>query len=254
MSASPTSKRDGEGGFTLIETLVALALTGLVLSALANITSQWLPNWNRGMDRIQRSESVALALQRIGADLAAAEYVPPGREQRRPLFEGSELAVTFVRTTLGPNSRPGLDVVRIGETSDRRDLVTVRTRAPFAPLPQGTSLSEQIQLGDPVVLLRAPLRLSFSYAGSDRVWKSSWRDADRLPAAIMLTVRDAATERVLSVSTVTSVHVEAPAGGNCAQPGPGCDDKTDGTEQNSKDSSKGNAGPANAAAGQGGTP
>jgi general secretion pathway protein J len=253
MRASPTSKRNGEGGFTLVETLVALALTGLVLSALANITSQWLPNWNRGMDRIQRSESVALALQRIGADLAAAEYVPAGREQRRPLFEGSELAVTFVRTTLGPNSRPGLDVVRIGETSDRRELVTVRTRAPFAPLPQGTSLSEQIQLGDPVVLLRAPSRLSFSYAGSDRVWKSSWRDADRLPAAIMLTVRDAATERVLSVSTVTSVHAEAPAGGNCAQPGPGCDDKTDGTEQNSKDSSNGNAGPANAPTGQGGT-
>src|SRR3984893_17624015 len=109
MSALPINKRGGEAGFTLIETLVALALTGLVLSALANITSQWLPNWNRGLDRIQRSESISLALQRIGADLAAAEYVPAGREQRRPLFEGSELAVTFVRTTLGPNSRPGLN-------------------------------------------------------------------------------------------------------------------------------------------------
>jgi general secretion pathway protein J len=253
MSASPISKRDGEGGFTLIETLVALALTGLVLSALANITSQWLPNWNRGLDRIQRSESISLALQRIGADLAAAEYVPAGREQRRPLFEGSELAVTFVRTTLGPNSRPGLNVVRIGETNDRRDFVTVRTQAPFAPLPQGTSLSEQIQLGDPVVLLRAPFRLSFSYAGRDRLWTSNWRDAERLPAAVKLTVRDAATERVLSVSTVTSIHAEEPAGGNCAQPGASCDGKTAGADQNSKDGSKGNASPANAAAGQGGT-
>src|SRR6266404_5126336 len=76
MSASLTTRRTDEAGFTLIETLVALALTGLVLSALANITSQWLPNWNRGMDRIQRSEAIGLALQRIGADLAAAEYVP----------------------------------------------------------------------------------------------------------------------------------------------------------------------------------
>jgi general secretion pathway protein J len=254
MSALPINRRGGEDGFTLIETLVALALTGLVLSALANITSQWLPNWNRGVGRVQRSESIALALQRIGADLAAAEYVPANREQRQPLFDGSELAVTFVRTALGPNARSGLDVVRIGETTDRSDLVTVRTRTPFAPLPPAASLSEQLQLGDPVVLLRAPFRLSFSYAGRDRVWKSNWHEADRLPAAIMLTVRDAATERVLSVSTVASIHAEAPAGGNCAQPGAGCDDKADGTDKNSKDTSKASSNPANAAPGQGGSP
>src|SRR6202790_5319308 len=116
MSALPINKRGGEAGFTLIETLVALALTGLVLSALANITSQWLPNWNRGMDRIQRSEAIGLALQRIGADLAAAEYVPASREQKKPLFDGSELSVMFGRTALGPTARGGLDVVRIGET------------------------------------------------------------------------------------------------------------------------------------------
>jgi general secretion pathway protein J len=227
MSASLATRRTGEAGFTLIETLVALALTGLVLSALANITSQWLPNWSRGMDRIQRSEAIGLALQRIGADLAAAEYVSANREQQKPLFDGSELSVMFVRTALGPNVRPGLDVVRIGEATDQREFATVRSRAPFAPLPQAASLSEQIQFGDPVLLFRAPFRLSFSYAGRDRVWKSSWHDADRLPDAIMLTVRDAATERVLSVSTVASVHAEAAVKGRCAQPGKDGADKKD---------------------------
>jgi len=252
MSAG-VAKRAGEAGFTLIEALAAVALTGLVLSALANITSQWLPNWNRGMDRIQRSEAIGLALQRIGADLAAAEYVPASREQRKPLFDGSELSVMFVRTALGPNARVGLDVVRIGETTDRQGFVAVRSRAPFGPLLPVASVSEQLQFGDPVVLFRAPFRLSFSYAGKDRVWSSSWHDAEKLPAEIMLTVRDAATERVLSVSTVSSVHAEAPAGGNCAQPGPDCDGKTDGTDKNSKDSPKANSGPANAS-GQGGSP
>src|SRR6202048_2122948 len=152
MNASLARKRTGERGFTLIETLVAVALTGLVLSPLANITSQWLQNWNRGLDRIQRNESVSLALQRIGADLSAAEYVPANREQRQPLFDGSELSVTFVRTALGPNAGPGLDVVRVGETTDRQGLVTVRSRAPFRPLPLASSLSEQIHFGGPVVL------------------------------------------------------------------------------------------------------
>src|SRR5258707_14752927 len=117
MSVSSAKRQAGEGGFTLIETLVAMALMGLVLSALANITAQWLPNWNRGLERIQRSELIGIALQRIGADLAAAEYVPANRDARYPLFEGSELSVTFVRTALGPNAGPGLDVVRVGETT-----------------------------------------------------------------------------------------------------------------------------------------
>src|ERR1700692_2163585 len=161
----PADRRRGEGGFTLIEALVALALMGLVLSALANLTAQWLPNWNRGLERIQRSELIGIALQRIGADLAAAEYVPANRDARHPLFEGSELSVTFVRTALGPNAGPGLDVVRVGETTDRQGLVTVRSRAPFQPLPLASSLSEQIHFGATVLLLRAPYRLSFAYAG-----------------------------------------------------------------------------------------
>ena len=223
MTAAITRRRVGEEGFTLIETLVALALMGLVLSALASITAQWLPNWNRGVDRIQRSEGIGIALQRIGADLTAAEYVPANRDSRRPLFDGSELSVMFVRTALGPNAGPGLDVVRLGETTDRRKFVTVRSRARFTPLPPASSLSEQLHFGDPVVLLRAPFRLSFAYAGPDRVWKSTWRGADKLPALIRLTVRDAGTERVLSVSTVTPVHVQVPS--DCVQPDGKCEDK-----------------------------
>lgn len=222
MTDTRTMAWSDEGGFTLIETLVALALMGLLLSALAHITAQWLPNWNRGFDRIQRSEAVGIALQRIGADLAAAEYVSANRETPRPLFDGTELSVTFVRTALGPNTKPGLEVVRIGESSDRLGLATVRSRTPFRPLPLASTLSEQVTFGDPVVLLRAPFRLSFAYAGKDRVWRGSWRDSDRLPVAVRLTVRDAATERVLSVSTVTPVHVQAPASSDCAQAGGDC--------------------------------
>src|SRR5919201_681440 len=164
------ARRASEQGFTLIEAIIALALMGLVLSALAGITAQWLPNWNRGLDRIQRGETIGIALQRIAADLAAAEYVSADRNSRRPLFDGSELSVTFVRTALGPNAGPGLDVVRLGEVTERREFVTVRSRARFVPLPTGSSLSEQLHFGDPVVLLRAPFRLSFAYARPGRAW------------------------------------------------------------------------------------
>jgi general secretion pathway protein J len=167
MISAAARRRAHERGFTLIETIVALALMGLLLSALASITAQWLPSWNRGLDRIQRSELIGIALERIGADLAAAEFIPASRDSRRPLFDGSELSVMFVRTAVGPNAGPGLDVVRLGETRDRGEFVTVRWQARFTPLADGVSLSEQIHLGSPVVLLRAPYRLSFAYAGPD---------------------------------------------------------------------------------------
>lgn len=215
MSSRHSDPRSGEQGFTLIETLVALALTGLVLSALATITAQWLPNWNHGIDRIQRSELAGIAMQRLAADLAAAEFVPAGGavngEQRKPLFDGSAFSVTFVRTAIGPNVGPGLDVVRIGEIADHGRLVTVRSRAPFTPLPPGASILEQVHTADPVVLLTPPMRLSFAYAGPDRVFRDTWRDNAKLPSIVRLTVRDAGSERVLSISTATLVHVDAPA-------------------------------------------
>jgi general secretion pathway protein J len=210
-------------------------------------SAEWLPNWNHGVDRIQRSEVIGIALQRIGADLAAAEYVPANRESHRPLFDGSELSLMFVRTSLGPNAGAGLDVVRLGETTDRHEFVTVRSRARFTPLPLASSLSEYLHFSDPVVLLRKPFRLSFVYAGPDRVWKNAWHDQDKLPAMIRLTVRESGSERVLSVSTITPVHVQVSS--DCVQTVGGCDDKKE--DNKTPDANGAPANAATATAGQG---
>ena len=37
---------------------------------------------------------------------------------KKPLFEGRELSVTFIRTAVGPNTRPGLEIIRLIEKSD----------------------------------------------------------------------------------------------------------------------------------------
>ena len=207
MSAIPRPAPDGEAGFTLLEVLLATLLMTVILAALATVTAQWLPNWNRGMARVQRAERLAMGLDRIVADLSVAETIPANGDAKTPLFEGSELAVTFLRTAVGPNARPGLEIIRLIEKADSQGLAMVRERAPFAPMPSDA----QIRFADQVVLIRAPLRVSFSYAGPDQVWQPDWRGKTQLPDMVRVTVRDSATGQVLAVSRAATVHVNAPA-------------------------------------------
>jgi general secretion pathway protein J len=201
----------GEAGFTLIEVLIATLLMTVILGSLATVTAQWLPNWNRGMARVQRAERLAIGIERIAADLSVAEMMPINGDARVPLFEGSELSVTFVRTAVGPNTRPGLEIIRLIEKADNQGLALVRERASFAPMP----VDAQIRFADQVVLIRSPFRVSFSYAGPDQVWQKEWRRQKQLPEMIRIAVRDIATGQVLSVSSAATVHVNVPT--ECAR-------------------------------------
>ena len=210
MSASRRRRRSA-AGFTLIETLLSVALMGIVLGALALLTAQWFPNWNRGFRRVQQTELMGLGLERAVADLSAAEFIAPNGQTKHPLFEGSELSVIFVRSALGPNAAPGLDIIRLSEAPTERGLALVRTRAKFTPLEPGAQVGAQVTFADPVVLTQGPYRLSFSYAGPDRVWQPTWHDATQLPRAVRLMVRSTATEQTVMVSTAMPVHVTSPA-------------------------------------------
>jgi general secretion pathway protein J len=201
----------GEAGFTLIEVLMATLLMTIILAALATVTAQWLPNWNRGMARVQRAERLAMGLDRIAADVAVAEMVSVNGDTKAPLFEGTELSVTFVRTAVGPNAKPGLEIVRLIEKADSQGLAMVRERTSFAPMPTDA----QIRFADQVVLIRAPFRVTFSYAGPDQIWQPTWRGQMQLPDMIRIAVRDGATGQMLRVSSAAIVHVSAPA--ECAR-------------------------------------
>ncbi len=200
-----------ESGFTLIEVLLATLLMTVILAALATITSQWLPNWNRGMARVQRAERLAIGLERALVDLSVAEMIPINADSKKPLFEGAELSVTFVRTAVGPNVRPGLEIIRLIEKADDQGLALVRERAPFNPMPADA----QIRFADQVVLIRAPFRMTFAYAGPDQVFQPNWRGQMQLPNMIRIAVRDSATGQLLAVSSAAIVHVNAPA--ECAR-------------------------------------
>ncbi|UFZ07140.1 type II secretion system GspH family protein [Bradyrhizobium ontarionense] len=206
------SDRSREAGFTLIEALGALAIAGIVLSALLAVTSQWLPAWKRGLDRVQRAEMVAAALRRVGDDFAAAQFIPANREQKGPLFVGQEFSAMFVRTEIGPNAGHGLDVVRIGEGGARSERAVLRSRATFEPVPVGQPSAEHFRFADPVVLLSAPFRMSFAYADRSMAWTTEWRDANKLPVAVRVTVHDESRGGAPVLVSAVRIQVDTPGG------------------------------------------
>ena len=200
-----------DAGFTLLETLLATALFLIVIASLATVTGQWLPAWNHGFARVQRTEHLALGLERIMADVAAAQFISPNAVVKRPVFDGTDLGVIFVRSAIGPNAQPGLEYVRFAEIASERGPVLVRASAPFVPVEPDASVILGMKFSEPIVLVRPPFRVRFAYSDSDRLWQTTWRDADKLPRAIRVTTRDTVSGEVLTVSSAVKVHVTVPA-------------------------------------------
>jgi general secretion pathway protein J len=215
-------------GFSLIEAMAALALTAIIIMALSSVAGQWLPNWRRGFVELQRADLLGVGLERLVDDLSAAEYVTPSAGAPAPLFEGDASSVVFVRSAIGPDAYPHLEIVRLAEIKEDRGLAMVRTRARFTPTAPRAP-AQAIAFGNPVTLIRAPFHISFAYAGPDRVWLPSWKGREQLPEAVRISVRDTVANRVLAASTVARVRVTAPgapkpqaqanAGGALPQPG-----------------------------------
>ena len=213
-AGSPTrtcAKKSSEAGFTLLETLLATALFLIVIAALATVTGQWLPAWNHGFVRVQRTEHLAFGIERIMADVAAAQFISPNITVKKPVFDGAELGITLVRSAIGPNAQPGLEYVRFAEIASERGPVLARATAPFRPVEPDVGAIAQLKFSEPVVLVRPPFRVRFAYSGPDRQWQPTWRDSNTLPAAVRVTVRDAVSGEVLTVSSAVKVHVTVPA-------------------------------------------
>ena len=72
----------------------------------------------------------------------------------------------------------------------------------------------QIRFADQVVLIRAPFRVTFAYAGADQVWQPTWRARWNSRHDPRVGPRQH-TGQVLAVSSAAVVHVNAPA--ECAR-------------------------------------
>ncbi|MBB5048565.1 general secretion pathway protein J [Rhodopseudomonas rhenobacensis] len=207
MTAGKQPVPTGEAGFIMLEMLIAIVLTVVIFVALATVTAQWIPNWNRGIAQVQQLEKLGTGLDRVVADLAEAQFVAFNAAPQALAFLGTPLSVTFVRPAIGPSARPGLELIRLAERADNQGLALVRERAVFRP----SDTLASVQFGDPVVLIRNPYRVSFSYAERSQQWASDWAGSGKLPAMIRVAVREAVSDRVIVASTVAVIQADMAA-------------------------------------------
>jgi general secretion pathway protein J len=112
---------------------------------------------------------------------------------------------------LAANADAGLQMVLIRETNNENGPALVRSTA---PLLIGTEQAADVggfDFADPVIVIRSPYHVSFSYAGPDRVWRDRWKNQLVLPRAIRVQVRDSTNLALLAATTSTLVYTELPA-------------------------------------------
>ena len=175
------------GGFTLLEVLVALSL----LLLLGVLLGQGL---RLGAAALQRTERAAEALEELRLTQAylrrqiesAMPLAIPGSRQRLLLFAGEANAVTFI--ALPPAALGnGLHVLRL-EVSD--GALSLHWR----PL-QGEPPSLDLARAERRLLLADVHEADFSYLdvgeNGQAVWRSEWRQRERLPALVRLRLQRA---------------------------------------------------------------
>jgi prepilin-type N-terminal cleavage/methylation domain-containing protein len=172
----------GESGITLIEVLVALAITALALAIAGGSFRLLARSGDRGAALIARHEVLSRGLDVLRRDIERLERVAWKRgESAEFVFRGDagRLAFVVVEPPFPAEAGPYFVLYKIEQ---RRDgAVLTRERAPFQP-----SAADLVGLktADSAAVLEGPFRLRFVYLerkeGRER-WVTEWSNLSRIP-------------------------------------------------------------------------
>lgn len=167
-------------GFTLIETLLSLALTVLVVGMLTLFTKQYLMNWQVGLARFDEAETIALAEIAVRRDLDGLIILSPTPEHPLYSFEGKSDSLRFFYQA--PKPVLGRPFVALKfSIVDGRGLT--RSEVPD----DGSKPLFQIQFPKGEELLPSRYIVKFSYRDESGIEQTEWLSSS-LPEVITISL------------------------------------------------------------------
>jgi general secretion pathway protein J len=178
---SASRRSNARAGFSLIETLAALAIAGAVFAVIAEFSGRLLLNWNRSETTISVMEMLTRGLGRMGTDLTLAlPMSPPGTDGSTTYFTGDATHFSFVAATgFGVGDR-GVELLNFAMLDNKDDFYLVRQRAPVSNPPG--------EFKDSVVLLHGRMQVRFFFRDRDGKLLDSWSKRPDLPTAVAVQV------------------------------------------------------------------
>jgi general secretion pathway protein J len=188
-AARSTPKR--ARGFTLLELIVAMALTALLLGMLSAGVYAVVNDWQDETSELDLTLDKTLVVLQIERALTGAfphTYINE-RFERRVYFQGADDALDFV-SAVSPQRNPGLTAWRLYNEDDG---VMLKLTPAFADNPDA-----RLEALEPTLLLpgyRASYRYLFQRNPEEKEWLDAWEGGEHqsLPLAvhIVLTPLDA---------------------------------------------------------------
>lgn len=222
-------------GFTLVETLAALAVASSIIVGAAALTHHVVAHFDHGERGVNDAERFALAMERLSRDFGAARHVAlkpsgaiappapasPGANGKKPetppplvAFDGDGKSVVFVTASAIGAQAALEEVVTLSVEPAGESTRLVRRRAPWLGPDAGL---DRGQAKDDVVLLEGRFDISFAYARVEKgvaSWKDVWRGESEPPRLFRLDLRDEETGQRLAPGAEFLLRADAPA--DCA--------------------------------------
>jgi general secretion pathway protein J len=202
-----------QAGFSLIETIAALAVSSAIILGIGALIHQNVFFFDHGTHTVDQADELARATEALKRDFAGTRFVvEKSRQGSHAIFGGAPGSVLFI--TGGGRGTGPLGEEVVGLTVEDSDDVTrlVRSRAAW---PGPRMRVTEAALHDQVVLLKGKLDLSFSYSelmpDGTLAWYTHWNGSTGLPHSVRLNLRDSETGADLTEPPEFPIYADAPA-------------------------------------------